>query len=281
MCNIVLLLFLGMIGSRTSEATTDLIASPTAATTLSGHSVNRNFTFVTVVRTQNVDSKVDSGGGTMPDIRAQVGSACLKKTSIPAITPSPPSTNTIDCANVEGALGSWTTSYSYGALAVFTCYFKNPVTVPLHLRRAPTTPEPSSRITITCPRATAELSSCISQWESYLATTVSPAMPMPTLTDVCNDDDFITATCADDAAALSNCLGAYSTRATILAISYYPGTATICSTSRTTAGEKVIIGVHCPTPWTIDPTTWTTVTKARPTSWTTVTEPTPPRLAVT
>ncbi|KAK3686308.1 hypothetical protein LTR37_019946 [Vermiconidia calcicola] len=95
-----------MIGSRTSEATTDLIASPTAATTLSGHSVNRNFTFVTVVRTQNVDSKVDSGGGTMPDIRAQVGSACLKKTSIPAITPSPPSTNTIDCANVEGALES-------------------------------------------------------------------------------------------------------------------------------------------------------------------------------
>lgn len=128
-CNIILLLFFEMMVFSIAEATTDLIASPTAGPNLSGQSANQDITFITVVSTQNIDVKVDNGGRTMPVIRAEAKSACLKKTSTPAITPSPPSTNTIDCANVEGALGSWTTFYSYAVLAIFSCWFKNPVTV--------------------------------------------------------------------------------------------------------------------------------------------------------
>lgn len=96
--------------------------------------------------------------------RAQT--ACANKFPTPTATIK----DTTDCSNVEGALGSWTTSYTTGtsngggALAVLACYSSDPVSVTK--RSAYSSP---ASLTPTCSREYQAFYNCFEDWTHYAA----------------------------------------------------------------------------------------------------------------
>ena len=165
------------------------------------------------------------------------------------------STNTVDCANVEGALASWTTSYGPGGgLAVLTCWPQDPVTVKRReVSTSSTTPLMSISLTLaqrvtsftaTCPTDTASFSACFSSWESYVNRTDAgnPATaPTIAMFDECDEDDFTTVTCTATNGSISSCFPAITAfLTTTITTTLNTSSSSVISSSSATPSSSII-----------------------------------------